>query len=199
VAFAIANTVFISLVCDGAASSRHADLIDLMRYSETRIQSMRAHFQFQDVKSCNFSCRRCFSRGHIIGICLGAVTWPTHSLSPAANTADTILVARELGSPVWVSGAQQVVDWPSDPHVARGRTLAAFIASVENSARVDQQQLDFARRIRFLLHSLWYDEHVARRELYCSVAKVEAEHSFEDDGRLVGLFVVVPDENRPVS
>jgi hypothetical protein len=30
--------------------------------------------------------------------------------------------------------------------------------------------------------------------LYCPVAKVEAEHSFEDDERLVGLFVVVPDE-----
>jgi hypothetical protein len=32
-----------------------------------------------------------------------------------------------------------------------------------------------------VLHSLWYDEHGARRELYCPVAKVEAEHSFEDD------------------
>src|SRR5262249_19110858 len=61
----------------------------------------------------------------------------------------------------------------------------------------DQQQLDFVLGERFVLDALWNNEHLARRDMDGAVAKVDAQLAFDNDERLVGVLVVMPDEIAP--
>src|ERR1051326_8354761 len=83
---------------------------------------------------------------------------------------------------------------PSNPEVIRGRAFAALVARVEHAARLDQQQFDLPFRIGLAFYAFRNDEHFTRRHMHRAVAKIDPQLALDDQERLVGLLVIVPDE-----
>src|SRR5262249_35465565 len=71
---------------------------------------------------------------------------------------------------------------------------ATRIPGIEHAARLDQEQLDLVLGVRFVLHSLRNDEHLSRPDMHRAVAKIDPQIPFDDDERLVSVFVIMPDE-----
>jgi len=65
----------------------------------------------------------------------------------------------------------------SNPNVILGCALAARIARIEHTTRLDQQQLDLVFRIGLVLHALWDDEHLAYRHVHGAITKIDPQNA----------------------
>jgi len=68
------------------------------------------------------------------------------------------------------------------------------VTSVQDSAWLDQEQLDLAFGEWFMLDTLRDDEQLARAQADRTVAEIDAQLSLEHEKRFVGFRVIVPDE-----
>ena len=84
----------------------------------------------------------------------------------------------------------------SDPDILLRCPLATHIPRIEHAARLDQEQLDLVLGVRFVIHPLRNDEHLSRPDEHRAVAKIDPQITFNDDERLVSVFVTMPDEVR---
>src|SRR6266851_2778848 len=82
----------------------------------------------------------------------------------------------------------------SNPHVVLGRPLAALMAGIAHAARLDEQELDLAFGKGLVLDAARDDEHLPRRDRDGAVAKIDPQIALDDEERLVGIAVVMPDE-----
>src|SRR5262249_32662723 len=81
-----------------------------------------------------------------------------------------------------------------NPNVVLRRAIAAFMAGVENPARLDQQEFDLVLGIRLVLNAFRNDEHLSRRHAGRAIAEVDPQNALQHDERLVRILMVVPDE-----
>src|SRR5208337_1644709 len=83
---------------------------------------------------------------------------------------------------------------PSNPKVVLGRALSAGVARIGDAARFDQQELHLALGEGLVLHSVWDDEHFAGADRHGPGPEVDSQLTVENEERLIGLRVRVPDE-----
>jgi len=72
--------------------------------------------------------------------------------------------------------------------------LATFVAGVEHTAGLYQQQFDLTFRIRLVLDALRHDEHLACRDVDGTIPKIDSQIAFKDNKRLVRFLMIVPNE-----
>ncbi len=82
----------------------------------------------------------------------------------------------------------------SDPDVVLRRPFAAFVARIQYASGFDQQQFHFLLGAGFVLDPFRYDVHFTGIHQHVTIAKVDAQLAVQDDERLVGVEVVMPDE-----
>src|SRR5262245_66131844 len=68
------------------------------------------------------------------------------------------------------------------------------MAGIKYPTRLDQQQLDLVFGVRLVLYVLRDNEHLARRQLDRTIAKIDPQNALEDDERLIRMLVIVPNE-----
>jgi hypothetical protein len=82
----------------------------------------------------------------------------------------------------------------SDPDVVLGRSLSAFLASVQRTARLYQKHLHFFCGEWLVLDALWNDEQFARAQQNGSIPEIDAKFTFQHKEGFIGLRMIVPDE-----
>src|SRR5664279_4391742 len=80
----------------------------------------------------------------------------------------------------------------SNPLIILCCPLAALVSGVEYASRFDQQELYLALCIWLVLNALWNDEHLSG--VHGAVAQINSQGALEDDERLVGVLVIMPNE-----
>src|SRR5258708_39976729 len=81
-----------------------------------------------------------------------------------------------------------------DPNIILCGSITGLVPRIENTSRLDEEQLDLTVGKWLVFHSLRDHEHLAGGEVYGAVPEVDAQPAFEDDERLVRVLVVMPDE-----
>ena len=75
------------------------------------------------------------------------------------------------------------------PYIQHIGPLAALIAGVRHTARLDEQHLHFTLGIGLVLDALRDNEHLARPDAHRAVTEVDAQLAFHHDEGLVGVGV----------
>src|SRR5664279_9020 len=81
-----------------------------------------------------------------------------------------------------------------EPRRMWNRAFAHHVPRVERARGLEHQNLGFLFRHGPMLHAARYDEHVARREINRSIAKLHAEGAAMDEKELVLVLVMMPVE-----
>ncbi|KAG1391503.1 hypothetical protein G6F59_014877 [Rhizopus arrhizus] len=82
----------------------------------------------------------------------------------------------------------------SDPHVVRGAAHAALVAGVHDPTGFHQHQVSLFLRAGLVFDTLGDDRHVARAQVDVAVAQFDPQPAADDDERLVGVRMAVPDK-----
>ena len=83
---------------------------------------------------------------------------------------------------------------PSNPHVVLGSARTTLLSRIQHASRFNQEQLNFLFCVGFVLDTLWNHEHLSGRHMDRSITKIDSQIAVYHDERLIGIFVVVPDE-----
>jgi hypothetical protein len=86
------------------------------------------------------------------------------------------------------------IDTKSNPNIVLGRPFTTFVPCIEHPARFNQEQLDLLFREGLVLDALWDHEHLPRRNMGRAIPKIDPEITFYHDERLIGIFMIVPNE-----
>jgi hypothetical protein len=74
---------------------------------------------------------------------------------------------------------------PSDPDIVRRSPLPTLVPCIEDTSRLNEQQLDLRLRKGLVLDTLRDHEHLSGRNVDRAVAKIDAKIPFEDDECLI--------------
>ena len=66
--------------------------------------------------------------------------------------------------------------------------------SIQHSSRFDQKKFDFILGKGFVLDALWNHIHFALRHINMTIPEIDAQSPFQNDKRLIGIVMVMPDK-----